>query len=261
MAFLFRLVIVSLALVCLHSYQPIPTLLKKNIMCVYLAKERNESKGFGPKKVIAPNDSASYDKVQVQRDGDGNLVSPSLNDDEMSTKPIDTAPSSIKSTATDSKDIDKYMYDKIISKKEILLEEKIRALREQEFELSQDLSVGAVPELVANRMIGRIVSFLGVPVFLGMSIFVGSVVAAKKFDTVVPPYLIAYATQVPFIIGLIGISYAILSSSWDEQEGSMLGFNEFKINLQRIKDGFDREKDTAKLKDEIERETTRLRKK
>ena len=153
------------------------------------------------------------------------------------------------------------MYDKIMSKKEISLEEKIRALREQEFELSQDLSVGAVPELVANRMIGRIVSFLGIPVILGMSIFIGSVVAAKKYDTVVPPYLIAYATQVPFIIGLIGISYAILSSSWDEQEGSMLGFNEFKINLQRIKDGFDREKDTAKLKDEIERESSRLRKK
>ena len=242
---------------CLHSYRPAP--LKKSIVRTFSAKDRSEAKGFGPKRVIVPSDSVKYDKVQVQRDGDGNLISPTTDDNTVPTEATDTIPSIL--TATDSKDIDKYMYDKIMLKKEISLEEKIRALREQEFELSQDLSVGAVPELVANRMIGRIVSFLGIPVILGMSIFIGSVVAAKKYDTVVPPYLIAYATQVPFIIGLIGISYAILSSSWDEQEGSMLGFNEFKINLQRIKDGFEREKDTAKLKDEIERESSRLRKK
>jgi len=257
MIFLFRMFILSMALVCLQSYHPVPS--KRTIIRINLAKDRSEAKGFGPRKVVAPTDSTSYDKVQVQRDGDGNLISPALNDDTVPAKATDSTPS--MPSIADSKDVDKYMYDKIISKKEILLEEKIRALREQEIELSQDLSVGAVPELVANRMIGRIVSFLGVPVFLGMSIFVGSVIAAKKYDTVVPPYLIAYATQVPFIIGLVGISYAILSSSWDEQEGSMLGFNEFKINLQRIKDGFTRERDTAKLKDEIERESSRLRKK
>jgi hypothetical protein len=33
---------------------------------------------------------------------------------------------------------------------------------------------------------------------------------------VVPPAIIAYATQVPFILGLVGITYGILSSSWDE---------------------------------------------
>jgi hypothetical protein len=231
-------------------------------MCVYLAKERNESKGFGPKKVIAPNDSASYDKVQVQRDGDGNLVSPSLNDDEMSTKPIDTAPSSIKSTATDSKDIDKYMYDKIISKKEILLEEKIRALREQEFELSQDLSVGAVPEIIANRMITRIAGFFGIPVFGGLAIFVGAFFYSKKTDSIIPPYIIAYATQLPFLLGLIGISYAILSSSWDEdRDGSLLGFDELKLNIKRIQEGFGRVQDTAKLKEEIEKDIAKLGKK
>ena len=140
------------------------------------------------------------------------------------------------------------------------LDEKIERLRVQEAELMEDASVGAVPEIVANRMISRITAFFGVPVFLGMSIFAGSVVSAKKFDTVVPPYVIAYATQVPFVAGLIGITYAIMSSSWDEdREGSWLGFDEATLNLQRIRDGFDREKETAKLKDDIERESNQYR--
>ena len=50
----------------------------------------------------------------------------------------------------------------------------------------------------------------------GLAIFVGAFFYSKKYDVVVPPSIIAYATQVPFVLGLVGISYAILSSSWDE---------------------------------------------
>ena len=95
-------------------------------------------------------------------------------------------------------------------------------------------SSGAVPELVANRMLGRIVSdfnyiprvcykryfvqafFLGVPVFGGLSIFVIFFVLSKKYDITIQPVVVAYATQLPFVIGLAGITYGILSSSWDE---------------------------------------------
>lgn len=59
------------------------------------------------------------------------------------------------------------------------------------------------------------VAFFGIPVFGGLSIFVGAFFYFKKYDVVVPPTIIAYATQVPFVLGLVGISYAILSSSWD----------------------------------------------
>ncbi len=38
-----------------------------------------------------------------------------------------------------------------------LLDEKIRRLKEEEDLIASDPSVGAVPELVANRMLGRIV--------------------------------------------------------------------------------------------------------
>jgi len=40
--------------------------------------------------------------------------------------------------------------------------------------------------------------------------------------------------------------------------GSALGFSEAKLNFQRIRDGIDRTRKTAELKDEIEREKNKL---
>jgi len=109
--------------------------------------------------------------------------------------------------------------------------------------------------LVANRMLGRIVVLAGVPVFGGLAIFVGAFFYFKKYDMVVPPAAIAYATQAPFILGLLGITYGILSSSWDKDEGSFTGIKEFKTNFQRIKDGLARTQETAKLREDIERDS------
>jgi len=144
------------------------------------------------------------------------------------------------------------------ARRETELDEKISKLREEEALLATDPSVGAVPELIANRMIGRIATFFGVPVFGGLAIFVGAFFYSKKYDMVVPPAMIAYATQVPFVLGLMGITYGIISSSWDEEPGSALGLTEAKINIQRIKDGLTRTRQTAELKEEIEKESKRL---
>ena len=51
--------------------------------------------------------------------------------------------------------------------------------------------------------------------FGGLSLFVLFFFLSKKYDIIVPPPVVAYATQAPFILGLIGITYGILSSSWD----------------------------------------------
>lgn len=96
------------------------------------------------------------------------------------------------------------------------LELKRQKLREEDELLASDPSVGAVPEIVANRMITRIAAFFGVPVFGGLMIFVGAYFYSKKYDLTLPPVVVAYATQLPFILGLAGITYGILSSSWDE---------------------------------------------
>jgi hypothetical protein len=109
------------------------------------------------------------------------------------------------------------MFQNKISVQKETLQDKIRRVQEEEDLIATDASVGAVPEIVADRMLGRIVAFFGVPVFGGLAIFVGAFFYSKKYDMVVPPNLIAYATQLPFVLGLMGISYAILSTSWDPE--------------------------------------------
>lgn len=145
------------------------------------------------------------------------------------------------------------------ARQEALLDEKIARLREEEEMLATDPSVGAVPEMVADRMIGRIAAFFGVPVFGGLAIFVGAFFYSKQTDTVIQPNIIAYATQVPFVLGLLGITYGIMSASWEpESEGSALGIDEFKTNFARVKDGLKRTRENAELKDEVERESKKL---
>ena len=151
------------------------------------------------------------------------------------------------------------LYESPRQRREAELDDKIRRLQEEEDLLATDPSVGAVPELVANRMITRIAVLAGVPVFGGLAIFVGAFFYAKKFDIVLQPSIVAYATQAPFILGLLGITYGILSASWDvEEPGSFWGFKEAKINFSRIQEGVKRTGDNAALKEEIEKEKSRL---
>lgn len=153
------------------------------------------------------------------------------------------------------------VYQSTTSRQELELQEKIDKLREEEELLAQDASVGAVPEIVANRMIGRIAAFFGIPVFGGLAIFVGAYFYGKSTDTIIQPSVIAYATQAPFVLGLIGITYGIMSASWEpENDGSLLGIKEFNVNLQRVRDGLKRTSETAALKDDIETSKQRLNK-
>ena len=138
------------------------------------------------------------------------------------------------------------------------LDSKIARLQEQDNLVAEDPSVGAVPQKVADRMITRIAFGAGLPVFGGLAIFVGAFLYSKKYDVVVPPNLLAYATQLPFILGLMGITYGILSSSWEEEEGSALGFAEFKTNFGRIQDGLKNTRETEALRQEVEDEKRKL---
>jgi len=216
---------------------------------IILNSESNEKKiksgqgfGFGPKKVQSIEIKSSEQQTEK-----GNDDLKSELDTTVVTKDVDTAILSTK------------MFKRRANKQEEELERKIQELKEEEDLIATDPSVGAVPELVANRMIARIAGFFGIPVFGGMAIFVAAFFASKKYDLVVPPVIVAYATQFPFVLGLVGISYAILSSSWDDEDGSLLGIDEFKVNVQRIRDGFDRTKQTATLKEDIAKAKEKLR--
>jgi hypothetical protein len=66
-----------------------------------------------------------------------------------------------------SRSEEKNLYVTPRARREAELDDKIARLKEEEDLISSDTSVGAVPELVADRMIGRIVAFFGIPVFGG----------------------------------------------------------------------------------------------
>lgn len=98
-----------------------------------------------------------------------------------------------------------------------------------------DEGLNVMPEVVGDRMLKRMIFFLGVPLFGGIAAFVAFIVAARNFDTVIKPTTVAATTQAIFALGVVGITYGPLSASWDEdREGSLLGFEEVGKNLESL---------------------------
>ncbi|XP_030454260.2 protein PAM68, chloroplastic [Syzygium oleosum] len=90
---------------------------------------------------------------------------------------------------------------------------------------------GVIPEVVTNRMMNRMGVSVGGPLFVGLLFFPFFYYLKVGLKIDVP-------TWVPFIVSffffgsaLLGVSYGIVSSSWDPlREGSLLGWNEAQKN-------------------------------
>ncbi|AFZ37790.1 hypothetical protein Sta7437_4321 [Stanieria cyanosphaera PCC 7437] len=97
-----------------------------------------------------------------------------------------------------------------------------------------EASIGAIPNAVSKRMARRMAMFCTVPTGLGMLSFVLFYVV-KTNDLLELPSFVPLIVSISFFgIGMIGLSYGILSASWDEKRtGTWLGIEEFKINWQR----------------------------
>lgn len=114
-----------------------------------------------------------------------------------------------------------------------------RIARERELEAMDqyiiDEGLNVMPEVVGDRMLKRMVIFLGVPLFGGIATFAAFIIAARTFDTVIKPTTVASTTQAIFALGVVGITYGPLSASWDEErEGSVFGFEEVPKNLENL---------------------------
>jgi Photosynthesis affected mutant 68 len=86
---------------------------------------------------------------------------------------------------------------------------------------------------VNDRILKRIIVFSGVPVFVGFLLYplFYYVKVGLQIDL---PIWVVYLVQVfTFGGGLLGITYGVLSSSWDpdRENSTLLGINEFKANL------------------------------
>ncbi|KAL4425387.1 hypothetical protein ABPG75_009403 [Micractinium tetrahymenae] len=102
-------------------------------------------------------------------------------------------------------------------------------------------SAAAVPEAVTNRMLRRVILFMGAPVFTGILLFPFFYWLKVKQDVDLPSWVPYLASSLTFGGGLLGISYGIMSASWDpRREGSLLGWTEFQANVPLLLDRFRR---------------------
>ena len=95
-----------------------------------------------------------------------------------------------------------------------------------------------IPKYVANRMARRIAITTGIPTLSGMGVFIGSYFLISKGIAEISPSLTLVSSALCFLVGLLGLSYGILSASWDLNPGSILGIENIKPNINRMKDAF-----------------------
>ena len=95
-----------------------------------------------------------------------------------------------------------------------------------------------IPKYVADRMAKRIFFTAGIPTLLGMSVFVISYIIVTKNIAEIPPSSTIAISALFFLLGLGGLSYGILSASWDRAPGSFLGLENISLNIQRAKAAF-----------------------
>jgi hypothetical protein len=128
----------------------------------------------------------------------------------------------------------------------------MQQLQQLDQSLKEDPSLAVIPEKVAARMGRRMLPFVGVPLFGSMLTFVLFWYLATYKDFSIPTVVVAYATSAILIIGLMGITYSVMSASWDEdREGSAMGWEEFQKNINNVKDGLKRSRENAVLRDKL----------
>ena len=99
-------------------------------------------------------------------------------------------------------------------------------------------STSGIPKYVADRMARRIFFTTGIPTILGMSVFVVSYIIVTRNIAEIPPSSTIAISAMFFLLGLAGLSYGILSASWDKEPGSFFGIENIPMNIQRAKAAF-----------------------
>lgn len=104
-----------------------------------------------------------------------------------------------------------------------------------------------VPEVVTNRMLKRITFTVGIPFAIGIAFFglYYYLKAVKKVD--IPEWLPLFTSFLTFGSSGAGITYGVLSASWDpKREGSLLGWKEAQLNWPVLWETFRGKRDAGK---------------
>ena len=105
-------------------------------------------------------------------------------------------------------------------------------------ESPKNYSSSGIPKYVADRMARRIFIAAGIPTILGMSVFVVSYIIVTRNIAEIPPSSTIAISALFFLLGLAGLSFGILSASWDKEPGSFFGIENIPMNIQRAKGAF-----------------------
>ena len=92
-----------------------------------------------------------------------------------------------------------------------------------------------IPEAVSNRMARRIAIATGVPTLMGMGVFIGSYLLVTRHIAEVPTGVTLVASGGCFLLGVLGLSYGVLSASWEDAPGSLLGNEQIGVNINRLR--------------------------
>ncbi len=99
-----------------------------------------------------------------------------------------------------------------------------------------------IPEAVSKRMAKRMAYFAGIPSVLSMVTFILSYVAIQRYHMEVPTVAVLLVSLLFFGLGVVGLSYGMLSASWDEEPGSLFGLENVGLNFGRMTEAFRAEK-------------------
>ena len=100
------------------------------------------------------------------------------------------------------------------------------------------VSSQGIPKYVADRMAKRILFTAGIPTIMGMSVFVISYIIVTRNIAEIPPSSTIAISALFFLLGLGGLSFGILSASWDKEPGSFFGIENISMNIERAKAAF-----------------------
>ena len=92
-----------------------------------------------------------------------------------------------------------------------------------------------IPDMVSKRMARRMALLCGIPTILGIATFLVSYFLVTKVGLKFPHVAVVLVSMGFFGLGVLGLSYGVLSASWDEDvPGTTVGWQEFKTNLGRM---------------------------
>lgn len=97
---------------------------------------------------------------------------------------------------------------------------------------------GEIPAVVSKRMLRRMAVLSLSPIAVGVGIFFLSYYLLSQEILEFAPVVVLLTTMGCFGLGVVGLSYGLLSASWDEEPGSLVGMDEFTLNLGRMKDAW-----------------------